>query len=274
MRSALERIPGERKWPSIFAGLLLSLFAGCAGLLLIMRGNVSVASLSVSTVASGILLFPVGTGLYYLCGHAFGGRVEFASQFSNVKPIFSVAFAAFLLGEALPLGSVVSLVLILLGVAVLLLAIKRGTFSLASGVLGLLLAAAWGGGEAFAKLGMASGPSLEVTFWALVSGCTVAMIAAAPVLVALRRTAFTRIWAWAPMFLLHGLLSFTLAYALLFESISRIGVAKTALINAFWPGLAIVVAQARKREPVPRTIVLATVLLIAGSLVQLATTLL
>lgn len=271
VRSALEKIPNNKKWPSIIPGLLLSLCVGCFSLFAFARGNVTFASLSLWTVAAGVLLFPVGTGLYYLCSHAFGGRVEFASQFSNVKPIFSVAFAFAFLGEVLSSRSAFVLVLIVLGVIVLLCAVRRGTFNVLSLILGLLLAAVWGGGEALAKLGIASGPSLEATFWALVSGTAIAAVVAVPVMIVLRGEAFIGIKAWAPQFMLHGLLSFAFAYALLFESISRIGVAQTALINAFWPSLAIIISRFKQREDIPWSILLASIFLFVGSLIQVTT---
>ncbi len=269
VRSALEKIPSSKKWPAIITGLLLSFSVGCVSMVAVAGGNLPLTSPSKWTIAAGVLLFPFGTGLYYLCGNAFGGRVEFAAQFSNVKPLFSIAFAYLFLEESLSSTSAFALVLIMLGVLVLLYGVRRGTFGGWSVILGLSLAAAWGGGEAFAKLGVAAGPSREATFWALASGSVISAPVAAAVMIAFRREALRGIRAWAPQFLLHGLLSFGFAYALLFESISRIGVARTALINAFWPGLAIIISRIMKREDIPSAIVVAAILLFLGSLIQI-----
>lgn len=270
----MAAIPGPQKFPAIAAGLMVSLLTGSAVLYAVAGRDLVVSELSPWLIAAGVATFPVGTALYYLCGHAFAGRMEFASQFANVKPLFSVGFAVLVLGETLRLPSWIALALIAAGIAVLLRATRRGAFSWAALGLGVLLALAWAAGEGFAKLGLATGPSLTATLAALLSGAAVGAVLALPYLAAHRRLAFTgfRRWGWA--FALHGLLSFVVAYACLFESIQRIGVGRTILINAFWPGLAVVFGWIEGRltgraQPVPGPMTLATVLLVSGSVVQI-----
>ncbi|MFM2129825.1 MAG: hypothetical protein RL477_1371, partial [Pseudomonadota bacterium] len=156
----LAAIPGPEKFPAIVAGLTVSLTTGAVVLFAVAGNGFRPADQSPWLIAAGIATFPVGTGIYYLCGHAFAGRMEFASQFANVKPLFSVGFAAFVLGEALRAPSWVALALIAAGIGVLLRACLQGAFSWPALGLGVLLALAWASGEGFAKLGLASGPSL------------------------------------------------------------------------------------------------------------------
>ena len=270
----LAAMPGPRKFPSIIAGLMLSMFTGLAVLFAIVGGDLVLAEISPWLVAAGVATFPVGTVIYYMCGHAFAGRMEFASQFANVKPLFSVGFAVVVLGEQLRYPSWIALALIAVGIAVLFHATRRGTFSWAALGLGVLLALAWASGEGFAKLGLSGGPSLTATLAALLSGAAVGGALAMPYLFARRAQAFAGIGSWGWAFVLHGLLSFSIAYACLFESIQRIGVGRTILINAFWPGLAVMLGWLEGRLsgrhlPIPAPMALATALLLAGSVVQI-----
>lgn len=273
VRRGIGNIRATPKWPSIAVGLLVSLTVGSLTLLLLTGEMIDVAAVSPWTVAAGVLLFPVGTGLYYACGYAFDGRVEFASQFANVKPIVSVAFALALLNEGLKPASILSLVLIAGGIGVLMIAVRHGTFSVSSLTLGLLLAMAWGAGETVGKLGLTSAPSVTVTLAALLSGTALAALIAIPLIVKRRHQALLEFGRWVAPFAWHGVLSFALAYACLFESIKRIGVGQTALITAVWPGLAIVLSRLTNKEDVPSSMMVAAGLLLIGSIVQIITVL-
>ncbi len=270
----MAAIPGPERFPAIVAGLMVSLLTGALVLFAVAGDGLAGAPVSPWIFAAGIATFPLGTGLYYLCGHAFAGRMEFASQFANVKPLFSVGFAVIFLGESLRWPSWVALGFIAFGIAVLFHATRRGTFSWTALGLGIALALAWAAGEGFAKLGLSTGPSLTATLTALLSGAAVGALAALPYLVRHRHAALAGIARWGWAFVLHGLLSFVIAYACLFESIQRIGVGRTVLINAFWPGLAVFLAWAESRltgraRPVPPAMMVATALLLAGSVVQI-----
>ncbi len=273
--SGLAAIPAGAKLRPISLGLLISLGSGSLALFL-LGGAVLPQGGSLWIILAGILTFPLGTGLYYLCGHAFGGRMDFASQFSNIKPFLSVAFAFLILGEPLAGRSVLALVLSLSGIAFLLWGTVRGTFSWTALGLGFALALAWSGGEAFAKLGLSvgEGPSLHATLLALISGTLVGAVVILPWLAA-RPFPLAGIERWGRAFALHGVLSFAVAYACLFESIQRIGLGQTVLIIAVWPALAVLLALLRNRLrgercTLPRAMVLAVILLLAGSLAQIS----
>lgn len=270
LNAGLDRIPVRDKLPSILLGLLVSLVTGTA-IMSVVLGPAALADQWLwELVLAGLFTFPLGTGLYYVCGHAFGGRMEFASQFANVKPIFSILIAITLLGEPLLAGSSVPLVLLLGGIAALLIGSARGEFSYHALGLGLLLAISWAVGEAFIKIGVGRVSSLPATFVALSSGTLIGLLFATPYLLKRRRDVVSpRLWLWA--FAVHGALSFVVAYSALFESIRRIGLANSILINAFWPALAVAVAWLlRRRRLAGRSlspaVIVATVLLLAGSI--------
>jgi drug/metabolite transporter (DMT)-like permease len=267
VRAGLNRLTSPDNVVPILVGMLVSLGVGCVVLFAILGGKISFSTFSWWTFAAGVLLFPVGTGLYYLCGDAFSKRMEFASQFSSVKPLFSVLLAALVLGETLTPRTFVSLGFIAAGILLMMLAVRRGTVTPTALALGLLLAASWGGGEVMARMGLAGeSPSMQSTFWALASGTVVAAVATIPLLL-LRRGSIGNPRAWAGPFMLHGVISFAVAYGLMFESIKRIGVGPTALITAFWPSLTILHSLfTRQRSPI--LMLMAALLLLIGSLVS------
>ena len=169
VNAGMRRIPHAIMIPGIFAGLLASLITGTLLLATIVLSRHTLPTVRWEIVVAGILTFPLGTGLYYLCGHAFGGRIEFASQFSNLKPLFSLTLAFLLLGEHLTPHSVYSIPLLIAGVFALVIGTRRGHFTPQAMGLGIMLALAWAGGEAFVKLGLGGGSSISATFVALLS---------------------------------------------------------------------------------------------------------
>jgi len=79
-------------------------------------------------------------------------------------------------------------------------------------------------------------------------------------------------WLWP--FLLHGMVSFWLAYSFFFASIAQLGLTRTIIVTVFWPGLAIllgaIAAYFRGAQPAsPRFIIAAILLLMAGSFIQI-----
>lgn len=262
----LRSLP-ENRVAGVIAGLLIALVTGSALLLVASGPRVEIGDISFLTVVAGVLTFPVATGLYYLASEAFGGRAEVAAQFSQIKPLLSVLIAALLLHEPLRAASWLALALVSAGLGTLIIARVRGHFSTAAVALGLLLAAAWAFGEA--AIG-ASGASrgMEQTTVALLSGTLVGALIALPVLL---KVGLPDRGRWMLYFALHGVLSFGIAYSLYFEAIRQLGLGPTALINAFWPMLALTAGHVIARRspgalPVPASVWAAAGLLLAGSL--------
>lgn len=270
----LRHIPVQAKVPAVLTGVLISLSVGTLVLGLIVGPSITQAHACWELVVAGILTFPVGTALYYLCGHAFGGRMEFASQFANIKPLLTILAAITFLGERLTEAALVSLLFLLAGIATLIWGTVRGVFSWTALILGFFLAGSWASGEVFIKLGMGNVSSLPATIVALASGTVVGLIVISPyVLWRNRELRNAKVWGWA--FVGHGILSFVVAYPAFFESIRRIGLAQTILINSFWPALAvglawIIARMQRRSEPFPTLMVAALIFLLAGSIIQIS----
>jgi len=269
----LSRLPERNKLPAIYAGLLASLTSGTIALGILVYLTSSPLLWSPALVLAGILTFPIGTGLYYFAGYAFDRRMEFASQFSNFKPVFSILIAFLLLGEELSSNASCSIPIMILGIATLGVGAKRGKFSLLAMALGVLLALSWASGEAFIKIGVGPENSIGATFVALSAGSLVAWLTIGPWLLLNRSkiTAFPR-FGWA--FVLHGMISFCIAYVLLFASIATIGLSRTVTINAFWPALSMILAGTIARAQgkcwsVSSSILLATALLLIGTLLEI-----
>ena len=268
----LERIPKDAKVPGILTGLFISLVAGSLSLLLIVADNLEAVRISRHLVLAGVFTFPVATGLYYLCGNAFEGKTEIAAQFARVKPIFSVLFAVFLLKEKLSWLSYSSLLLVSIGLGFLIMGGLQGVFRSVALLLGVLTALAWALGEVFMKIGLTGKLSIIDTFVALLSGTIVGSVFILPWTFSLIRRR-VGLASWLAPFAAHGLLSFGLAYSAFFESIKRIGLGRTVLINAFWPILAVFLvclcSRLRKQEcHVPKNVWLAAPFLVMGSIVQ------
>jgi len=100
------------------------------------------SSVDGAAVLSGVFTFILGTGLCYLCGHAYGTRTELAAQFANVKPVITVGVGVLLFDESFGLQSLVAGSLIFTGLGVLIIGTIRGRFHWLPLVLGLCLALA------------------------------------------------------------------------------------------------------------------------------------
>ena len=256
----------------IFVGLTASLLVGCAFLTAVAFGRFSFGQVSVALVLAGLFTFPLGTGLYYYTAEMYSDHAEIAAQFSKVKPIFSV-FIALLLGEALGALTWAALALIAVGVGLLLWATVQSQFSLTTAVLGLVTALAWAIGEGFMAVGVEGTSSLLATYVAILTGSAVYLAVIVP-LVAPRTDIRSSIGqGWLLPFMGHGLLSFGVAYTLFFTSIAEIGLARTALITAFWPMLALGIGFVRstiaggsvEEDIAFRYLFLAAAFLVAGS---------
>ncbi len=228
--------------------------------------------------AAGLLTFPIGTGLYYLCSVAWSGKAELASQFANVKPVMSIAIGTLLFGEALGARGAVTALLILLGVLLIVRRALRegkgaGQQSNRAILLGLALALSWSAGEAFIFSETGGASSLRITLGALASSLLVVLalllgrgLARPALLAGLPRQA-AALWPFA----VHGVLSFGLAYGLFFHSIRQLGLSHTVMITVAWPILSFAIGYARSKMrgeafPVDRTLLTAMLLFAVASL--------
>ena len=139
-------------------------------LLIFLFPHLRLVLISPFLILAGIFTFPVGTGLYYLCGNAYGGKMEIAAQFARVKPIFSVLLAVLFLKEISSSTSYISLISYQHRDSISNHSSWQGTFRWIALVLGLLTACSWSLGEVFIKLGLTARVSIIDTFSALVSG--------------------------------------------------------------------------------------------------------
>lgn len=263
----LALLPANRA-AAMILGLVIALVSGSTLLLLAFGSTLRPTDVSAPVVVAGLLTFPMATGAYYVASVAFRGRAEVAAQFSQIKPVISVLLGAFLLSEPLHSTSWMSLAFVASGIALLIAAQRRGHVSAIAIVLGLALATAWATGEVAVAFGSDPARGIQQTTVALVAGTLAGLVIAVPALAVIGWPAPGK---WMLFFALHGLLSFATAYAFYFQAIREIGVASTALINAFWPMLSLVLGRMLAvryagREPIPMLVWVAAILLLAGSL--------
>jgi len=274
--SGLRSLPQQHRILAVFTGVLASQIAGTIVLgIIVIEQSAFPSVISGYAVIAGILTFPIATGLYYFSGSAFNNRIEFASQFVKIKPIFSVLFAVLILNETLLFISYISLALIVIGTLILIVEGFRGTFNWLALGFGLLTALSWAFGELFIKLGLISQNSISDTFVALSSAALFSLVVFTPAVVKLIQLKVV-ISSWISPFLLHGIISFSIAYACFFESIKHIGLGKTVLITAFWPILAIFFSSLVNKFKgdeyhIPVSIWFAAIILLMGSIIQAIT---
>ncbi|WP_140984785.1 EamA family transporter [Asticcacaulis tiandongensis] len=225
----------------------------------------------------GLLIFPIGTGLYYLCSLAYGDRAEVASQFANVKPAVSIMAGVLLFREPFGLHEAVVSAIIGLGIVVILSGAFHKGRQITGVMLGLALALAWAGGEILARSVSGNAASIHITLGALFSALVItAMTTFVYAVVQGKRAKLNRLkyrYFWP--FLVHGVLSFGFAYMLFFESIARIGLSQTILLTVFWPMLVLVlnlIVSRVKRKPfrVPANVLTASVLFTLASLIHIS----
>lgn len=270
----------------VMVAVLLAIVGGVASLLLVSAFDVRLV-VDVRVAAAGLLTFPIGTGLYYVTALAYGVRADLASQFANVKPLFSITLAALVFREALGPSDLVAVGVIAVGVTLLFIAAgsRTGSGGRASLALGLGLAAAWAGGEGFVRAVAADIRPVDIAFSGLVVSGVVVILVLLGLAVRGRwdgaaTTMSRRALVLLPSrahaaFLLHGVLSFGFAYALLFQSIATIGLARSAMVTAFWPALAVALGvwvsrRSGARQPLPGGFQVAGfALFLLGSLISL-----
>jgi len=270
----LAHLPTRKQPYYISLGLLVAMLSGTALLFVLVARQSSQATLNVYVILAGLFTFLIATGLYYFASYAFGKKTELAAQFAKFKPVFSIGLAIAILNEGVTFWTWVIIVLLLLGLAVFSLGVFQGAFSWSSMVLGLSTALAWAIGEVFVKLGFSGETSLIHSFMALASSTFIIALLLAPFAPKLSR-ADIRL-AWLLPFAIHGIISFGLAYAAFFKSITLIGLANTAIINAFWPFLAILLSNLENKikgieQKTPLYIWIAAIFFIFGSVLMVIT---
>lgn len=267
----LALMPDSQRISWITLGLFMALLAGTAALspsLVLIDQPIDI---NVYLILSGLCTFPLATIAYYMSGEAFEGRIEFASQFSKIKPLLSFVLALVILREAITSISLISITLIATGTLIFLIGAHQHAISARGVVLGLLAALFWALGELFMKMGLNLNHPIHANLVAICGGFAVSMVIAIPAIYNIRSYGSKMMTIWP--FLLHGVISFALAYTLFFYSISKIGLVYTVLINAFWPILSILLSAVIRRMQgrmiaIPRPLIIGSLVLLSGSMVQ------
>jgi len=271
LNKGITSLPKNDRIPFLLFGLFIAMLTGTLLLYFLTDQRITAFHANIYVLMAGIFTFPVATGLYYISAYAFGGRTELASQFAKIKPIFSILLALIILDETVGFWSWLAVATILFGLIVFSLGAVYGRFSWVALAIGLMTSLSWAIGEVFVKLGFKSGATLPNTFIALAFSTLIFAIVLLPIMFRMKIKEANLMWILP--FMLHGVLSFGFAYTSFFKSITLIGVAKTALINAFWPFLAILLSSAinrfeGKEYRNPIYVWIAAAMLMTGSIIQ------
>lgn len=225
---------------------------------------------SLYLVAAGILTYPLATGSYYLAGLLFKDRIELASQFSKAKSGLTLLLALAFLPVAMQGSfSALGLLFLFMGIGTYIYAGLKKDVSLAGAALGMTTALLWSLGEISMKYGVGNYGGFTANFSALCYGALFLL----PIVIFL--TLIGKIRFQLPTanipFLLHGIISFYLAYSLFFTGLDKLGVIPTVVINAFWPLLALIITTALYKinnHPIhtPRIIWLGSLLFLSSGL--------
>lgn len=259
----------------ILLALTTCLSAGFAVCWIISGFASPLGAWTVNIGLAGILIFPVGTGLYYLCSLAYGDKAEVASQFANVKPAISIMAGVLLFHESFELHEAVVAGIIGLGIVVILSGAIHRSRQVSGVLLGLALAVAWGGGDILVRSASGGTPSLTINLGALFTALILTATASF-IYILIRGCHHLKglRYSYFLPFVLHGILSFGFAYMFFFESIARIGLSHTILLTVFWPMLALALNYlisrfSKKSYRVPLNVLLASVLFTVASLTHL-----
>ncbi len=271
----IKNLPLENRYSAIFFVLFCALLAGVMLLFPFTSDSVfNIYNINIYIILSGIFTFPIATGMYYLSASAFGTRAELASQFAKVKPLFSILFAAIFLNEVIDTSSTIAIVLICLGLLMFVKAAPASHFTWHALLWGVLTAITWAVGEVLVKIGFQEGNTIDNSFIALTSSFVLVTIIVIPSI----KKYFTRnSLCWVMPFAMHGILSFSIAYTCFFKSIITIGLAKTVIVNAFWPALSVLIVYAHKRfngeiYRVNHYLIVAMVLFVCASIIAITST--
>ena len=222
---------------------------------------------------AGILTYPLATGSYYIAGLMFKDRIELASQFSKTKPGLTLLLALALLPASMQGSfSLLGLILLFMGIGTYIFAGLRKNISLYGAALGLITALLWSFGEITMKYGIGNYGGFAANFYALCYGTLFLL----PIVIAM--TLMGKIKFQLPTdnipFLVHGVLSFFLAYSLFFSGLDKLGVIPTVVINAFWPLLALIITTLlykinKQSVHTPKIIWLGSLLFLSSGLVTI-----
>tara|TARA_R110001592_G_scaffold171117_3_gene409201 strand:- start:48380 stop:49276 length:897 start_codon:yes stop_codon:yes gene_type:complete len=228
---------------------------------------------SIYLMLAGILTYPLATGSYYIAGLMFKDRIELASQFSKTKPGLTLLLALALLPASMQGSfSLLGLILLFMGIGTYIFAGLRKNISLYGAALGLITALLWSFGEITMKYGIGNYGGFAANFYALCYGTLFLL----PIVIAM--TLMGKIKFQLPTdnipFLVHGVLSFFLAYSLFFSGLDKLGVIPTVVINAFWPLLALIITTLlykinKQSVHTPKIIWLGSLLFLSSGLVTI-----
>ena len=258
-------------WPlfySIAIGALFTYFFGLDEAINFQPNNQSIY-----LMLAGILTYPLATGSYYVAGLMFKDRIELASQFSKAKPGLTLLLALTLLPASMQGSfSLLGLILLFMGIGTYIFAGLRKNISLYGAALGLITALLWSFGEITMKYGIGNYGGFAANFYALCYG-TLFLLPIVIVMTLMGKIKFQFPTDNIP-FLIHGILSFFLAYSLFFSGLDKLGVIPTVVINAFWPLLALIITTLLykiNKQPIhtPKIIWLGSLLFLSSGLVTI-----
>lgn len=271
LKKIANKSPLDILWPLFYA---IATGAICSYLhSMEQKVNFQFHSQSMYLVAAGILTYPLATGSYYLAGMFFKERIELASQFTKAKPGLTLLLALAFLPVAMQGSfSLLGLVLLFLGIGTYIYAGLKKSLSLTGAALGMTTALLWSLGEISMKYGVGNYGGFTANFYALCYGALFLL----PIVIALTLTGkieFQLPTANIP-FLLHGIISFYLAYSLFFTSLDKLGVIPSVIINSFWPLLSLVITTLLykiNKHPIhtPKIIWLGSILFLSSGLVTI-----
>jgi len=271
----LKKIEGDSPfnilWPLFYAittGAICAYFFGIDEAV-----NFRPDNQSIYLILAGVLTYPLATGSYYLAGRMFKDRIELASQFSKAKPGLTLLLALAILPVSMQGSfSLWGLLLLFMGIGTYIYAGLKKDVSLIGASLGMTTALLWSLGEIAMKYGVGSYGGFTANFYALCYGALFLL----PIVVVMTITG--KIKFQFPTdnipFLLHGVISFYLAYSLFFTGLDKLGVIPTVVVNSFWPLLALIITTILykiNREPVhtPKIIWLGSLLFLSSGLVTI-----
>lgn len=187
---------------------------------------------------AGLFLFPVHNGIYYISSHAYE-RSEVTLQFEQLSPLLTVPLG-FIAGEAITSVRLIAFILVSAGTAYMFWITVRSKLGIRPFVLGMIFMVSGSIGGFFAKLATLYVDPLSAIVQALVAGAVSQLLIAG--VWSVRAEAFNmQFWQYLRPFIVHGVLSFGIAYPAYFYSIRVIGLSSTSLIVVSSPIVALII---------------------------------
>ncbi len=230
LREALGRAPPQDAHTVSILGLLISLTVGCLVLstTLVLQGSFWVL-LTPGVVLAGLLMFPIGTGAYYLGTSLLNGHSEVVAQLAKTKPLIVSLFAVLFLSESIKGFVLVAYACILSGVSVIVIATLRHARTILPILVGFAVPLAWAAADALAAREVSNSHPANVVLGMLICG----WFGVALLMLCLRKARvlpclFLLSRRQLGFFSLHGVTSFGFAYSCYFAAVERIGLAASA----------------------------------------------